>query len=140
MMDRIRESSPRFKARMAGVFYLLNGGTGFAFAVRSRLVFPGDAAATASSVLAHRPLLRSALAADIVGVAAYLVVTALFYELFKPVNRTLSLVAAYFSLVGCAVQVFACVFDLASLSLLGGAQYLEVFKPEQLHAIALLFL
>jgi len=30
-------------------------------------------------------------------------VTLLFYDLFKPVNRSLSLLAAFFSLVGCAI-------------------------------------
>jgi hypothetical protein len=140
MMEGIREASPRFKARMAGVFYLLNGGTAFAFSVRSRLVISGDAAATATNILAHEPLFRMAFAADLIGVAAYVVVTALLYDLLKPANRNLSLLAAFFSLVGCAVQVFACVFDLASLGVLGGAQYLSVFNSEQLQAMALMFL
>ncbi|MFZ0314943.1 MAG: DUF4386 domain-containing protein [Candidatus Korobacteraceae bacterium] len=140
MMERIAEASPRFRARMAGVFYLLNGGTAFAFFVRGQLVVSGDAAATATNILAHEPLFRMALAADLIGVASYVVVTALLYDLFKPVNSTLSLLAAFFSLVGCAVQVVACVFHLASLVVLGGAQYLSVFKTEQLQAMALMFL
>jgi hypothetical protein len=125
---------------MAGVFYLLNGGTGFAFSVRSRLVVSGDPAATAANILAHERLFRMALAADILGVAAYVVVTALFYDLFKPVNRSLSLAAAFFSLVGCAVQLFAGVFDLGSLGVLRGAQYSSAFKVEQLQAMAQLLL
>jgi len=140
MTQRIAEASPRLKARIAGFFYLLNAGTAFAFFVRGKLVVSGDAAATATNILAHERLFRMALAADLIGVASYVVVTALLYDLFKPVNRNLSLLAAFFSLVGCAVQVFACVFHLASLIVLGGAPYLSVFKVEQLQAMALMFL
>jgi len=140
MTEPIAEASPRFKARIAGVFYLLTGGTAFAFFVRGKLVLSGNAAATASNILAHESLFRMALAADLLGVACYLVVAALFYNLFKPVSRSLSTVAAFFGLVGCAVQVFACVFHLASLVVLGGPQYLRVFTLEQLQATALIFL
>jgi hypothetical protein len=125
---------------MAGFFYLLTGGTAFGFFVRSRLVVSGNAAATAANVVAHEPLFRWAFAADLIGVACYIAVTVLFYELFKPVNRSLSLLAAFFSLMGCAIQLFACVFHLASLLVLGGVQYLSVFTVEQLRAMALMFL
>lgn len=139
-MEQLRAASPRFKARMAGVFYLLNGGTGFAYSVRSRLIVSADAAGTSANILAHERLFRMALAADLLGVAAYLVVTALLFELFKPVSRTLSLVAALFSIVGCAVQVVACVFDLAALGILGSAQDLSGFQLQQSQALALIFL
>ncbi len=66
--------------------------------------------------------------------------TALFYDLFKPVNKSLSLLAAFISLVGCAILAFASVFQLAPLVVLGGSQYLSVFKVEQLQAQASLFL
>ena len=52
-------------------------------------------------------------------------------------NRDLSLVAAFLSLVGC---VSGGVGGLAALVVLGGAQYLSVFKVEQLQALALMFL
>ena len=66
--------------------------------------------------------------------------TLLFYELFKPVSRSLSLLAALFSLVGCAIQASSCLFQLAVPVVLGGAPFLSVFKPEQLQALALLCL
>ena len=140
MTDRIREMSPRFKAKMAGVFYLLNGGTGFAYSVRGRLVVSGDAAATAANVLAHERLFRMALAADLVGVAAYVVVTALLYGLFKPVSKTISLVAAFLGLVGCAIQASACVFDLGALSVLKDTQSFGALKGEETQAMAQLLL
>src|SRR5882672_1926122 len=79
MRERIAGASPLFKARIAGAFYLLTFLTGgFALVVRSRL----------------------GIAAGLVAGACYIAVTLLFYGLFKPVNRNLSLLAAFISLVG----------------------------------------
>ncbi len=56
MMERIAEASPRFKARIAGVFYLLTFLIGVvAFFASGRLIVAGDAAATATNILAHKP-------------------------------------------------------------------------------------
>jgi len=135
-------SSPRLKARIAGVFYLVTFVTAiFAeFIINARLVAGNDAATTATNILAHEFLFRSAVAADLIGISCYVAVTALLYELLKPVNRSVSLFAAFFSLMGCAMWFFGCVFKLAVFVVLGGAQYLSVFKLEQLQALALMFL
>jgi hypothetical protein len=142
MMERIAEASPRFKARIAGVFYLLTTLTRMfvEIFVRNRLVVSDDAAATATNILAHEPLWWWGFAADILAFASYIALTALLYELFKHVNRSLSLVAAFFSLVACVVQAISSLFHLAPLVLLGGARYLNVFTVEQLQALALVFL
>jgi hypothetical protein len=98
-MERIAEASPRFKARIAGVFYLLTilaRVIADAF-VRNRLVVSDAAAVTATNIMAHEPSFRLGFAADIIAFASYIALTALLYELFKPVNRSLSLVAAFFS-------------------------------------------
>jgi len=71
----------------------------------------GDAAATADNLLAHKALFRLGLATGLTATACYIAVTALFYELFKPVNRGLSLLAAFFSLVGCAILAFGSSFN-----------------------------
>jgi uncharacterized protein DUF4386 len=141
MMERIAEASPRLKARIAGVFYLLEMLTGgFALFVLRRLGVSGDAAATATNILAHQSLFQLGFAADLIQFACYVVVTGLFYDLFKPVNRSLSLLAAFFSLVGCTIGALSCLFYLAPLVVLGGAQYLSVFNVEQLQALALMCL
>jgi hypothetical protein len=142
MTKRIAEVSPRLQARIAGVFYLLTILTRMfvEIFVRGRLVVSDDAAVTATNILAHEPLWRWGFAADIIAFASYIALTALLYELFKPVNRSLSLVAAFFSLVACVVQAISSLFHLAPLVLLGGAPYLRVFTVEQLQALALVFL
>ena len=133
MMERIVEASPCPRARITGVvylFYFLTAVCGEFFL--KGLVVHGDASATANNILAHQPLFRLGLATGLIATACYIAVTALFYELFKPVNRTLSLIAAFFSLVGCAILAFSSLFQLAPLVVLGGGHYLSVFKSEQL--------
>src|ERR1017187_8886710 len=138
MTERTAEASPHPRARITGVVYLLYFLTAvFGVFFLKGLVVDGDAAATANNILAHQPLFRLGLATGLISTACYVAVTALFYDLFKPVNRSLSLLAAFFSLVGCAILAFASVFQLAPLVVLGGSQYLSVFKVEQLRALAL---
>ena len=141
MMERNAEASPRPRARITGVvylFYFLTAVLGVFF--MGGIVVDGDAAATATNLLAHESLFRLGLATGLVATAGYIALTALFYGLFKPVNRSLSLLAAFFSLVGCAILAFASLFQIAPLVVLGGSPYLSVFKVEQLRALALMFL
>jgi hypothetical protein len=87
-MERIAGASLRPGARVTGVVYLLYFLTAIsaeAFIGRGRVV-----AYDAVNVIAH---------------AFYIAVTLLFYFMFEPVNRTISLIAAFFSLVGCANDV-----------------------------------
>jgi hypothetical protein len=141
LTERIAEASPRPRARITGVVYLLYFLTAILgeFFLRG-LVVDGDAAATANNLLAHQLLFRWGLATGLIATACYIAVTALFYDLFKPVNRSLSMLAAFFSLVGCAILAFGSLFQLAPLVVLGGSQYLSVFKVEQLRALALMLL
>ncbi len=79
------ESSPRFWARLAGAFYLVNtiaSLTGFSGKISGRMLTVGNWTATVS----------------------YLAVTVLLYFLFRPVSRSLSLLAALFGLAGSANQ------------------------------------
>ena len=77
------------------------------------------------------------------GFAVYLVemacqtaITSLFYDLLKPVGRSVSLVAAFLGFAGCVIKTFNRVFFIAPLFVLGGAHYLSVFSAEQLQALA----
>ena len=129
------EASTRSKARVAGFFYFLLFPFGaLSLLARSGIVVKGDAAATAAGLLSHETSFRLGVAGDLLAIVSYVVVTALFYELFKPVNRSVALIAAFFSLVGCATQAFACAFELAPFVALGGEPYSSVFKADQLQA------
>src|SRR5712672_3124976 len=142
MTQRMAETSPRLKARIIGVFYLVTILTGI-FAqgfVSGRLVVDGDAAATAANILTHRGLFQLAFAVYLIEMACQIAITALFYDLLKPAGRIVSLVAAFLGLTGCVIKTFSRVFFIVPLFVLGGAHYLSVFSAEQLQALALLFL
>src|SRR5262249_31061809 len=66
--------------------------------------------------------------------------TVLFYDLFRSVNRTVALLAAFVSLVACALQAFAALFQLAALLVVGGGTALRAFTADQQQALALLLL
>jgi hypothetical protein len=142
MIERTRDVSPRFKARVAGVFYVLTGFTsvcGESF-IPGKLVVHGDAAATAHNIMAHPALFQLAFVALLLAVLSSIIMTALFYDLFKPVNRSLSLTAAFVHLVGLAILAFGSLLQIAPLVVLHGGQYLDAFKPEQLQALAYMLL
>jgi len=90
MTKRIAQASPHFKARMAGVLFLLlvltAASTEFFF--RGRLSFAID------------------LAAAIIEVSCMIAVTLLLYDIFRPVSRSLSLLAASFNFVGLILELF----------------------------------
>jgi len=141
MTDRIFDVAPRPGARITGTVYLLYFLTAILGELFLRgIVVDGDAASTANNILAHQLSFRLGLGTSLIATACYIAVTALLYDLFKPVNRSLSLLAAFFSLVGCAILALGSLFQLAPLVVLGGSQYLSVFKVEQLRAMALMFL
>jgi len=140
--ERVAAASPRLRARIAGVLYALEG-TGAVFGgvyFRGKFIIPGDAAATAATIQANEPLFRLGFAAALLAVAFHITYTVLFYDLFRPVNRSISLLAAFFSLVACALQAVAALFQLAALLVVGGGGSLGAFTGEQVQALALLFL
>jgi Domain of unknown function (DUF4386) len=142
MVDRVSYMSPKAKARTAGAFYLATMVLGV-FAqglISDRLVMPGDAAATATNILAHESLYRLGFALYLIEMTCQITMTALFYDLLKPVSRSASLLAAVIGLTGCVIKTVARLFFFAPLILLGGAHYLSVFTAEQLRALAFLLL
>lgn len=139
-MRRIAMASPLLLARLSGLFALLEAlASGFGQVIVPRmLVVSGDAAATATSLLGHGPLFQLSILAALIGVACHVVWTLLIYELLKPVNRSLSLLAVFFSLVAIALQAFSSFLQIAPLAVLQGAGSFGAFNVEQLSALALL--
>lgn len=141
MMERISEASPRFKARIAGVLWLMVIAGGVtAFVIRSPMIVRGDAGATATNILASESLFRLGFAADLIAGVCYMGVTVLLYGLLKPVSRSLSLLAAFFGLAGIAIGTATSLTQLASLVLLGSGQDSSAFTTTQLQAMALMSL
>jgi hypothetical protein len=129
-------------ARVAGVLFLLSfvaGGFGEVY-VPSRLIVPSDAAATAMHIRASGSLFRLGFAAYLVEGLCDVALTLILYVLLRPVSKDLALLAAFFGLVGTALFGVAELFYFAALLLVGGANYLKTFSPDQLNSLALLSL
>ena len=131
--------SPRRLARIAGVVYLFE----FVAGVLSGIFIPGivggDAATLATNIQAHQTSFWVGFAFFLLVIIDYIVVAALFYELFKVMNRSLALLATFFILVALAVQSVAGVFLLAPLVLLGGGQHVSALTGGQLQALLYTF-
>jgi uncharacterized protein DUF4386 len=142
MMEQNTGASPRLKARIAGAFWLIIIATAsFAeFFVRGKIVVDGDAAATATNILAHEPLYRMGVAAVLIYLLCDIVVALLLYELLKPVSRSLSLLASFFRLAMVALLGANLLNLSAPLVLLKGAPFLTAFKSDQLQSLALVSL
>ena len=142
MTVQITETSTRFKATMAGACQLLEALTaGFGeVIVLDRLVVSGNAAATAANILGHERLFWLGFATSLIGVAFHITWALLMYELLRPVNRSISLLAAFVILVGCAIQALTSLLYLAPLLILHGGSSFSAFTAEQMQALALMFL
>jgi hypothetical protein len=135
---RVTGESPMLKARIAGSLWLLCivGGV-VGFIASAPLIVTNDAAATAANILANESLFRFGFAADLISGLSYVGVTVFLYYLLRPVNKSLSLLAAFFGLAGVAIGGIAWASRLAPLILLHGDQYLSAFTTSQLQAMAL---
>ena len=137
-MERNVDGSQLPNGRIIGVVYVSYFLIAFLgdFFIK-RVLVAGDPAATATNLLAHEATYRAGFAIGMVGNMIYIVLTALFYRLLKPVNGTISLLMAFFSLVGCTTQIMAGILQLAPLAVLRDSQLAGAFQPEQLRAAAL---
>jgi hypothetical protein len=141
-MDRTTQMSPRLQARVGGFLYLVIMAAGF-FAegyVRGSLIVSGNAAATAHNILASEALYRLGGAAEFVTLFCDITVALILYNLLKPVNQSLALLAAFFRLVFTAVYATLSLAHFAPLILLARGGHLTAFTPDQLQTLAYLSL
>lgn len=135
-------SSNNKLARAAGFLYLITiiaGGFAEVF-VREGLTVYGDAAATARNILASEQMYRFGFVADLFVLICGIFLTLIFYILFKPVNRNLSLLALIFGSIAGAVMAVNLLNQFAPLLLLHNTSYLKAFTIEQLQTQSLFFL
>jgi len=142
MTIQMADPSPRKLAKIAGSGYLviILAGIFAEFIIRSNLIVPGDAAATAHQIIAKEGLFRLSIAGDLVMLLSDVMVACALYFLLKPVSRNLSLLAAFFRLVHSAVYGVNLLNLIFVLQLLEGYSFLGVFETDQLYALAMVFL
>ena len=135
-------SSLQTYARIAGILFLISmvaGGFG-EFYVPTTLIVSGDAAATAANIIAHDSFFRMGFAAYLVEGICDIALSLVFYRLLRPVQKDVALLAAFFGLVSTAVFAGCELFYFAPSLILGGADYLKTFSPDQLNTLSLLSL
>lgn len=157
-MERFDQASPRARARITGVVYLLY----FVFAILGEAFLQqagmssigpngGDPTALARNLLGHQAALQTGVALGLVSVALYVAVTALFYAMVRPVSGTVALVALASGLVAMAITALAAIFELGPLAILQAAStglsagelrgqaFLLVHVGDQLSSVSLVF-
>jgi hypothetical protein len=136
------KGSPQVYARAGGIAYLIiiiAGAFGEMY-VRGGIIVSGDAATTAGNILSHSPLWRIGIAGDLLMHVCDVIVMMCIYVLLKPVNKNLALLAILFNLIQTSVLVINKLNLLMPLFLLGSADYLKAFDPQQLQSLSYLFL
>jgi Domain of unknown function (DUF4386) len=140
MQAHAAEVSPRVLARIGGALYLIiivAGIFGEAF-VRDRLIVSADATATADNIRSFEMLWRLGIAGNLFHLACAVVLTWILYVLLRPVSRDLALLAAFFELASIVLEAASKLHLVEALFPLRNAEYLQVFAPEQLHALTYL--
>jgi len=135
-------TAPLVYARLAGFLYLLLipfSAFGLLY-VPSKLIVPGDAATTASNIVASEALFRSAIVSHLIGQTIFILLPLVLYRLLKPVNKNHAVLMVVLVLVSVPITFINELNHFAALILLSGADYLSVFAVDQLHAQMMLFL
>jgi hypothetical protein len=142
MPNQTNEISPVTKARIAAGLFLATiifGVIAQGF-ISERLVSLGDAAKTASSILANKAMYRTGFTLYMLEMTCQISYVVLFYELLKPVNRSIARTAMVLGLTGCGIKIVARLFYYAPLLFLGDASYQSAFGADQLSLFALTIL
>ena len=130
------DSSTSRLARITGGIYLLYFFAGMPLILRSSLIVPTDASATAARITASETLYRVTIVTDLVSYSLYLGLAYLFYLLLRKVSRPWALMGTLFTIAGCIVLITATAALTAPLALLSGNAFTGIAAPER-QALAL---
>jgi Domain of unknown function (DUF4386) len=129
-------------ARIAGLFYLglMTAPLRLEY-IPAKLIVSGNAAATAANIAAHQTLFRLGILSDLFTGTMAIFLTLAFFRLFKDVDRDLArLVVILGALMVTPIYFVNTINDVATLTLVRGAEFLNAFSQPQREALAMLFL
>jgi len=140
LLNRIADISQRKAAIVAGFGFLISViFTVFAGLFIDDLFVKGDAAATAKNILVSEVRFRAGIVCWLFVIIGDVVRAWALYVFFKSVNKSLSLLAAWFTLIHVAILGAAMINLVLCSLLLSGAESLAAFETDQLYALVLLF-
>jgi hypothetical protein len=135
-------NSTKNTARLAGLLWFVSavtGGLGLSY-LRSSVIVVGDAAATAANIVASESLFRAAIVSTLFSQIFLFFLGLTLFHLFKEVNKALATVCLTSVMMTVAIAVVNALNLFGALLVLSQADYLKVFNPEQLNAMAMIFL
>jgi Domain of unknown function (DUF4386) len=135
------DDSPRPAPRVIGAVWLLYFLTGILgnLLTQDGPMSPNLALAVAR-IVDHQSTYRAGIAITLLANGLYIVLSALLYGLFAPVNRSLALAAAFLSLTGCIVQIVAAMMQLAAIVFHTDSTLAAAFSAEQIREAMLISL
>ena len=142
MTNPIAETSPSTRGRILAALYLLvviGGITAQGF-IADGFIVADDASKTAANIVANKSLYRLGFTIFMLEMVAQIVVSMMFYDLLKPVNKSVARAGFILGLTGCGIKTMARLFYYTPLILLGGASYLATIPAAQLETMSLAFI
>lgn len=132
----------KITARTAGLLYLIYIVIHVSADVigRFKIIVYGDAVTTAENIMSFAWQFRIGFMLDLLAAVLFLFTAWALYRLLKPVNENMALLFLLLNAGGVALQAASDLFLPVSQMLLSGADYLKVFQPDQLQALAMSFL
>jgi hypothetical protein len=133
-------TAPKTLARIAGALYLIVAVfTIFAGLVNTRIVAPGDAAATAANINTSATLFRIGFVSELVGATAFLLTGMTLYLLLKHVNQMAAAAMVTFVAVSVAIQSLNLLNQQAALTVASSQGYTGAFGPTGSDQLTMLF-
>jgi hypothetical protein len=127
-------------ARIAGLLYLVVvlAGPFVLLYVPGKLVVPGDASATVEKILAHQTLFRAQIVVGLISELFFVATVLALYRLLKGVNHQLAALMVILILIDVPLAFLSTANEVATLTFLRGASFLDVFDKPQRDALAML--
>ena len=135
-------TSTRNTARLAGLLWILGAATaGFSIVyTRNKLIVFGDAATTIANLRAFEGLFRASIASSVLSAIFTFFFGLALFQVFKDARKSLSMMFLTSILITVGLSAANAVNNLGAVVVLGDAGYLKAFQPEQLTALAMVFL
>lgn len=108
--------------------------------VPSKVMVQGNAAATASNIVAHETLFRFGIASQLISQILFMWVALALYDLLKGVNQRRASLMLTLIVVSIPIALLNELNALAALILARGADFLSAFDESQRNALAMLFI
>jgi hypothetical protein len=108
--------------------------------VRAGIIEPGNAAVTAQNLLNKEFIFRLGFVLDLIYMVSFIFLGLVFYRLFQQTDKNQAHALLSIVLVSSAMMGLNMLNQFAAQYVLSGAEFLNVFQPEQLQAFSLFFL